>query len=126
MFVPVAEPFVVERRSQDRKDVTYYMKLVNNDTQEVLGHMADISLGGFKLDSIGPVPVNKHFRFTMILPSEVADQPYLAFLARSKWCKVDPLDPNVYNVGFELTNITPSCFKYFKRMVEIFGSTNND
>ena len=122
LFMPMVKPVVVERRDQERKDVTYYMKLVDNDTNEVLGHLADISQGGFKLDSNNPIPVDKHFRFTMILPSEMADRTYIAFLARSRWCKVDPLYPNVYNVGFKLTNISAGCYKYFIRMVQIFGS----
>jgi hypothetical protein len=126
MFIPMVKPVVVERRSQERKGVTYYMKMVDFDTNEVLGHMADISLGGFKLDSNNPIPENKHFRFIMILPDEVADQSYIKFLSRSRWCEVDPLYPNVYNVGFELTKISDGSLKYFKRMAEIFGSTPID
>ena len=126
LFVPVKKLYVGERRNQDRKDVTYYLQLVDNDTQEVVGHLSDIGPGGFKLDSKNQIPINKHFRFSMRLPSEVADQPFIAFLARSKWCEVDPLDPFVYNVGFELTHITPGCFKIFKRMIEKYGSTPVD
>ena len=126
MFMPVKKMRGGERRSRDRKDVTYYLQLVDNDTQEIIGHLADIGLGGFKLDSNNPIPINKRFRFSMHLPSEVSDQPFIAFLARSKWCKVDPLDPFVYNVGFELTQITPGCFEIFRRMIEKYGRTPNE
>ena len=111
-----------ERRKIDRKDFSYYMQLVDNDTQELVGHLADISSGGFKLDSLSPIPPEKDFQFRMELNSEVADKPYMVFVARSKWCKVDAFDPFCYNVGFQLINITPTDLEIFNRMTEKYGS----
>ena len=91
----------------ERNDFSYYMRLVDSETQELVGHLVDISSGGFKLDSQKPIPVNKDFRFRMDLTSEVANKPAMVFVARSKWCEVDPLDPFIYNVGFQLINISP-------------------
>jgi hypothetical protein len=64
-----------ERRHRERKDFSYYMRLVDNDTQNLVGHLVDISSGGFKLDSQEPIPVNKDFRLRMDLTSEVANKP---------------------------------------------------
>ena len=116
-----------ERRRLSRRDFSYYMRLVDNDTQELVGHLVDLSSGGFKLDSQKPIPLNKDYRFRMELTSEVADQPYMVFLARSRWCQVDPLDPFIYNVGFQLLTISPSGFEIFNRMMEKYGTkhTNN-
>ena len=115
-----------ERRNLDRKDFSYYMQLLNHDTQELVGHLADISSGGFKLDSLSPIPPNKDFRFRMDLTSEVADKPAMVFVARSKWCKVDPLDPFCYNVGFQLINISPGDAEIFNRMIEKYGSKHEN
>jgi hypothetical protein len=102
------------------------MRLVDNDTQELVGHLMDISSGGFKLDSQKPIPPNKDFRLRMDLTSEVANKPYMVFVARSKWCDTDPLDPFVYNVGFQLINISPSDFNIIKRMMETYGKKMED
>jgi len=115
-----------ERRNLDIKDFSYYMRLINNDTQELVGHLVDISSGGFKLDSQNPIPINKDFRFRMDLTSEVASKPSMVFVARSKWCEVDPLDPLLYNVGFQLVNISPGDVEIFKRMMEKYGTKPAD
>lgn len=110
-----------ERRNIERKEFSYYMRLVDDSTQELIGHLMDISSGGFKLDSQKPIPPNKDFRLRMDLTSEVADKPTMTFVARSKWCEVDPLDPFVYNVGFQMINISPGDLDIINRMMEKYG-----
>lgn len=104
-----------------RKDFSYYMRLLDDDTREIVGHLSDISSGGFKLDTQNPVPVNKEFRFMMNLPGEVSSKPFMVFSARSRWCKVDPIDPFTYNVGFQLTRVSPEDLNVFNRMMEKYG-----
>ena len=115
-----------DRRHLERKDFSYYMRLIDNDTQDLVGHLVDISSGGFKLDSQGPIPINKDFRLRMDLTREVADKPAMVFVARSKWCEVDPLDPFIYNVGFQLVNISPADLEIFNRMMAKYGKTAKD
>lgn len=109
------------RTRPERREFAFYTKLINYDTQELAGHLSDISTGGFKLDCPKPLPLNKDFRLSMNLSSEVADKPVMTFVARSKWCKVDPLDPYVYNVGFQLIHISPKDLEIFNRMMEKYG-----
>lgn len=111
-----------ERRRLERKDFSYYMRLIDSDTQEMVGHLVDISTGGFRMDSQKPIPLNKDFRFRMDLTSEVANKPSMVFAARSKWCEVDPLDPFIYNVGFQLISISPGDIEIFNRMMEKYGT----
>ena len=110
-----------ERRRLERKDFSYYMRLIDHDTETLIGHLVDISTGGFKLDSQNPIPINKDFRFRMDLTNEVADKPSMTFVARSKWCHVDPLDPFLYNVGFQVIKIAPGDAEIFKRMMATYG-----
>lgn len=115
-----------DRRKLDRNDFSYYMRLVDSETQELVGHLADISSGGFKLDSQNPIPAEKDFRLRMDLTSEVASKPSMQFIARSKWCEVDPLDPINYNVGFQLISISPGDIEIFNRMMEKYGTKSDD
>jgi len=102
------------------------MQLVDSDTQKMVGHLVDISSNGFKLDSQAPIPLDKDFRLRMDLTSEVADKPAMAFVARSKWCEVDPLDPFIYNVGFQLINISPGDREIINRMIEKYGKKSKE
>jgi hypothetical protein len=119
---PVKKPSPAKRKRQERKDFSYYMQLTNFETQELVGHLADISSGGFKLDSSKPIPPNTDIKFHMQLTNEVANKSYMVFIARSKWCKVDPLDPFCYNVGFQIINISPADIEIFKRIMEKYGT----
>jgi hypothetical protein len=110
-----------KRNRADRREFSYYQKVVDDETLQMIGHLADISSGGFKLDSQKPLPLNKDFRFRLNLSSEVADKPSMVFVARSRWCKVDPLDPYIYNVGFQLIHIAPGDLEIFNRMMEKYG-----
>jgi len=111
-----------ERRHEERKDFSYYMRLIDTQTQELIGHLVDVSTGGFKLDSPSPLPLEKDYRLHLDLTSEVANKPFMVFMARSKWCQPDPLDPFVYNVGFKMIDITPSDIEIFNRIVEKYGT----
>ena len=123
---PKQEPKDEEQRNLDRKDFNYYMQLVDDTTQEFIGHLVDIGSGGFKLDCRKPIDPDTDFRFRMELTNEVAHKPYMVFVARSKWCKIDPLDPFVYNVGFQLITISPGDLEIFNRMIEQYGRKHQD
>ena len=108
----------------DRKEFRYYQPVYDDGTQSLVGHLADISSGGFKLDCRQQIPVNTDFRFRINLTPEVADKQFMIFVARSRWCRIDPLDPCAYNVGFQLVHISPDDFEIFNRMIEKYGSAH--
>lgn len=111
-----------ERRNIERKRFGYYMPLIDDTDQKLVGHLADISPAGFRLDSMSPIPEGKSYRLQMTLSSEVANKPFMHFQARSKWCKPDQVQPNIYYVGFEITKITEEDAEIFKRIFEIYGA----
>jgi hypothetical protein len=104
-----------------RKDFSYYMLIMDADSKQIVGHLADISSGGFKLDTQKPVSANQDFRFLMNLPGEIASKPFMVFGARSRWCQTDPLDPCGYNVGYQLTQICTEDLDIINRMIEKYG-----
>ena len=120
------EPQSGYKNRLERKEFCYYMQLFDDETQALVGHLADINTGGFKLDSQHSIPPDKNIRFRMNLTSEVADKPRMYFVARSRWCKVDPLDPFAYNVGFQLINISPEDDEIFNRMIEKYGKEKSE
>ena len=115
---------MAEKRKIDRRDFTYYMQVTNDLTKEVLGYLSDISTGGFRLDSQKQINPGQDFRVHIELTPEIADKNVMVFIARSKWCRRDHIDPHSFNVGFEIINRAPSDMLIFQRMFERYGVEN--
>jgi hypothetical protein len=118
------EARMAEKRKIARRDFAYYMQVTNDITKELLGYLSDISTGGFKLDSQKQITPGQDFRVHIELTPDIADKNAMVFVARSKWCHRDHIDPNTYNVGFEIVNMLPSDMTIFQRMFEKYGTEN--
>ena len=115
---------MANKRKINRRDFTYYMPVTDDLTKQLLGYLSDISTGGFKLDSQKEIRPGQDFRLHIELTADIADKTSMVFIARSKWCHRDHVDPNTFNVGFEIINISPSDMAIFQRMFEKYGSQN--
>lgn len=112
-----------DKRKLDRREFTYYMQVKDEGTKQVIGYLSDISSGGFKLDCPKNIPPGQDFRMHIDLTPDLgAEQTAVVFIARSKWTHPDYVDPNTFNVGFEIVNIAPSDMLIFQRMFEKYGS----
>ena len=110
------------KRQKDRREFTYYMQVKDEMTKQIVGYLSDISTGGFKLDCQQQIPPGQDFRLQIELTADVADKTSMVFIARSKWCHPDHVDPTAFNVGFEIVNMAPSDMVIFNRMFEKYGS----
>jgi hypothetical protein len=113
---------MANKRKKDRREFTYYMQVKDESTKQIIGYLSDISTGGFKLDCSQQIPNGQDFRLHIELTADVADKTSLSFIARSKWCHPDHIDPTSFNVGFEIVNMAPSDMMIFQRMFEKYGS----
>ncbi len=110
-----------ERRQLSRRRFSYYMCVLEEATGKLVGHFSDISTSGFKLDSIKPVPVNSDFRLRVEQTGAISNKSYITFTARARWCNVDVFDPNIFNVGFQITDMTPGDYDVFTKMFSAYG-----
>ena len=115
---------MADKRKIKRRDFTYYMQVKDDLSKQLIGYISDISTGGFKLDSPKQIPAGQDFRMQIDLTRDVADKNSMVFIARSKWCRPDHVDPNTYNVGFEIINMVPGDMTIFQRMFDKYGSQN--
>ena len=111
-----------ERRHVERHKFGYYMPLVDNATGNLVGHLADISQDGFRIDTTDPIPEAKIMNLCLTLTGEISRKPSMSFHARTKWCKSDGVAPNSYYVGFELTEISRENMLIYRKIVEAYGS----
>lgn len=115
---------MADKRKIARRDFTYYMPVNDDISKKLIGYITDISIGGFRLDSPKQIPPGHDFQMQIQLTADIADKNSMSFVARSKWCKHDHVDPNTYNVGFEIVNMAPSDMAIFQRMFDKYGSQN--
>ena len=111
-----------DKRKIARRDFTYYMQVTDELSKQLIGYLTDISTGGFRLDTPKQIPAGQDFRMQIQLTSDVADKNSMAFVARSKWCHPDHVDPNTYNVGFEIVQMAPGDMMIFQRMFDKYGA----
>lgn len=110
-----------EKRKLPRKNFSYYMRVLKKDSGELIGQITDISTGGFKLESSKPITPNLDMDLCIDQMSQISEKSYIVFSARTRWCDRDPYDPTVYNVGFQLVNMSPADFDTFVKMFNAYG-----
>ncbi|WKZ35263.1 MAG: PilZ domain-containing protein [Anaerolineales bacterium] len=110
-----------ERRKDARRKFTYYMRVLDAGTQQVIGYLTDISAVGIKVDSDKPLPLDVKYALRMDLTADVANKTSMVFNAVSKWCQADSFEPNTYNIGFEVTLASHDDTQIFNRMIEKYG-----
>ena len=66
-----------EKRKHRRVNLLYNLKVYDLKTTKYLGHLVDISSGGFKMLSKAPVRPDKEFHFRIDLSESVCDIKHL-------------------------------------------------
>ena len=113
---------MAERRQIERRSISYYMRIVDAQANQLIGHLADISVKGLKMDSQKPLPVGKKYRLRLNTTADVADKDFIEFEACSKWCQLDPIEPVLFDIGFEITEIDPHDVGIVQNIVDKYGS----
>jgi hypothetical protein len=122
MDAAMNQPSKMDRRRTKRRSLSYYILIQDATTQETIGHLVDISPIGLMLDSPKPLPLEKDLRLRLDTNPDVADKPYITFVARAKWCKPDTIDTTLYDIGFSIVNISPHDAEIVARIAEKYAS----
>ena len=88
-----------ETRALKRRHLVYYLEVYDDETNELLGHLVDVTTSGLKLVSKQRIPTNRNYRLRMMLPEGYFSQKDLYFEAQSMWSSND-INPDFYDTGF--------------------------
>ena len=113
---------MADKRTTPRKNVSFYMRVLNDDTEEILGHMVEVSEIGLRLETVGPLPLNADYFLRLELTPDVGSIPYIVFSAQTKWCKIDEIQPNLYRVGFKIIEMIPEDKEIFQRILAKYAA----
>lgn len=98
------------------------MRLMNESTGELVGHLVDISPDGFRLESTRPIRLNADYPIRIEVPTDVAAKPFMVFVARSRWSLPDRIDPTLYDAGFQIVDMNPGDTQVFQLIFEKYGA----
>ncbi len=109
-----------EQRRAQRRHLIYYLKVIDNDTDQQLGFLVDITTKGMMLMSEEAIELNKNFHLKILLQTELSEKQYLNFDAKSKWCK-NGVNSDFYDTGFELIDADFTEFKEIEEIIDALG-----
>ena len=115
-------PIPHERRRSNRKFVNFYLPVMESDTQKVIGHMVDISLIGFMMDSKVAIPSNLVHSLHIDFMENIAGRSFFDFHARSVWCRPDRIQPYLYDAGFAFIDLTEGDLEVIRAIAEKYGA----
>ncbi|MDH5525245.1 MAG: PilZ domain-containing protein [Desulfobulbaceae bacterium] len=93
-------------RALKRRHLIYYLEVYNDETNDLMGHLVDITTEGLKLVSKEKIPEKQTFKLRMSLPEGYFEQKVLRFEATSRWSFND-VNPDFYDTGFSVPNLVP-------------------
>ncbi len=79
---------------------------------------------GLELTARRNILLNVDIRLYIDQIGEISRKTYILIKARPMWCQQDQFDPNMYNVGFKIVDITPVDREIYLKMYETYGSQN--
>ncbi|MHB9028686.1 MAG: PilZ domain-containing protein [Candidatus Latescibacterota bacterium] len=109
-----------EKRKLHRSNLIYYLKVIDRDTDALLGHLVDITSEGIMLISEKPIPEKILYNLRLEFPHEIFGQETLDFSALSLWCRPD-LNPVFHDTGFKLQDVPLEHVLTIKKLVSELG-----
>ncbi len=110
-----------ERRTANRRKFDYYMPIVDIQTQESVGYLADISAKGFKIEGTKPIKIGTELSLRLDLTSDISSKSYIIIQAKVVWSQTDPIMPNEYLHGFQIVSILPDDQIIFQQIINRYG-----
>jgi hypothetical protein len=95
--------------------------MFDNATHKILGHLSDISVRGFKLDSQKSLALNTVYEMRLDLTPEFSTRLNITFFARVAWSRPVPYAAAEFENGFQITRIKPEDLAIFERIAEKYG-----
>ncbi len=108
------------RRHLKRRHLVYYLRVFDQSTNELVGHLVDITTEGVKLVRETPVNPGASHRLSMQLPARLEGSYDVRFAAECLWCRPDE-NPSFFVAGFHITGAAKRDLDLITELVNEFG-----
>ncbi len=109
-----------DQRRVKRRHLIYYLRVMEQDLNEVIGYLVDITTHGIMIMSESPIDPGVTMKLKVLLQTDMSEKEYLNFGAKCKWCKKSINDIS-YDVGFELLDVSGDDFKDIEQIISELG-----
>jgi|WetSurMetagenome_2_1015567.scaffolds.fasta_scaffold135403_3 hypothetical protein len=113
-----------KRRQFERQNMAYYLPVYDNDRNQILGHLADISQIGMMVDCKAEIPVGHNYNLRLELMDNHSEKAYIEFVGTCKWCRQDQIISYIWNAGFEIKEIARDDLEIIKEICEKYSDKN--
>jgi hypothetical protein len=113
------DPRGAEKRKSKRWYLIMYLRVHDQETGELLGHLVDINKEGMRLVSDNPIPSNQTFRLWVDVPKDSASRQRIELDAESLWSARD-VNPDFFDTGFRIRNISTPALLQLQLLIEEF------
>ncbi|HEX4975145.1 MAG TPA: PilZ domain-containing protein [Pseudomonadales bacterium] len=97
------QPKVIDKRSQTRKNLLYYVNVYDQLTSEYVGLILDVSIGGVLVSGVMPLAKGRRYKFGLVNTADVSAPNQIGFEAKACWCR--KCGENFYDTGFQFTDL---------------------
>lgn len=115
-----ADPDTSDRRSIKRRHLIYYLRVWDTATEQVIGHVVDITTEGLMLISDREISLNQTFDLELRWNGGEQGERTIAFRAQSRWIDND-VNPAFYDIGFKLLEDSKSVLEPIAELIDNYG-----
>ncbi len=117
-MIPIQD--TAEKRVKRRWHLILYLRVYDQDTHALLGHVVDISESGVRLIRDAPLDPGCVVSMQMSWRDEAEVTHDLRFTGECVWSGPD-VNPDFYDVGFRFTQVEPRAIRAIGTLVQALG-----
>lgn len=111
-----------ERRSERRKLLSYFSRVVERDSGYLLGYLVDLTTGGAMMVGNIYLEPNSPLSLRLDLPEDFTPQEKLDLEVLTVWSRPDQ-DPELYRTGLRLVDIKPADLLILEKLLNLHSSS---
>lgn len=97
---------MTDKRRLKRRQLIYYLKVVDQNTGQPVGRLVDITVEGMLVVSSQPIPLDREYNLRIDLPEGLGKRPPISLQAKTLWSKPD-INPDFVDTGMAFVKIAP-------------------
>ncbi len=113
-----------EKRKFDRRQLYYYLKVIQDDTGRIAGYLGDISTQGLMIFAKERLEIKQLFRLRIKLDKDLNKalemKDDLIFDAKSLWVEKDA-NPDYYAIGFVFLDLNQADMDRVTSLIKKYG-----
>lgn len=110
----------MDLRQADRMFLVFYLRVFDDLSNNILGHLIDVSERGVLLMTEDPMDLNEDHRLRIRLPALVRDRHDVVLRVTSRWCRKESA-PDHYLTGFQIYDVDISTKKVVSNIIKDLG-----